>query len=268
MKFIPETLRSGTRTLASLAAISMFAIAIPTVAETVKTVNGTPIDSSVLDFYIESRTQRPAAQVSAEERAALLDELTDIYLLATQDAAAAVREDERVQAQIELQSLSLIAQNVAGQYVEGMSITDEDIQSEYARQAELAPPLQYKARHILVESQGEAAAIIDELDAGGDFESLAKERSTGPSGPNGGDLGWFSPNQMVAPFSSAVQTLEDGAYTSEPVQTDFGWHVILREGSRESEAPPLDSVRDTIRQSIQQQRFQAYLEQIRENATE
>lgn len=268
MNLMTETLRSGTRTLASFAAIVTVALTAPAMAETVRTVNGTSIDSSVLDFYIESRTQRPPSQVSAEERSAMLDELTDIYLLATQDAAAEVRKDERVQAQIELQAQSLIAQSVAGQYVEGLSITDEDIQAEYDRQAAIAPPLQYKARHILVESQGEASAIIGELDGGADFESLARERSTGPSGPNGGDLGWFSPNQMVAPFSNAVQSLDNGAYTSEPVQTDFGWHVILREDTRESEAPPLESVRDTIRQSIQQQRFQAYLENIRENASQ
>jgi peptidyl-prolyl cis-trans isomerase C len=232
-------------------------------AETVDTVNGTPIDSSVLDFYIESRTQRPAAQTSADERSTYLEELRDIYLLATQESAAEVTNDPRVKAQIELQTRSLIAQNVARRYITGINISEEDIQAEYDEQSSVAPPMQFKARHILVESQGEATAIIGELNQGGDFETLAKEKSTGPSGPNGGDLGWFSPNQMVAPFSSAVMAMEDGDYSSEPVQTEFGWHVILREDSRETEPPPLDSVRENIRQALQQKRFQAYLEQIR-----
>jgi len=268
MSLFPEPRRTGARATVSLATLVGLVAAASAGAETVTTINGTPIDSEVLDFYVQSRTQQPASQVSAEQRTALLDELTDIYLLSTQDAAEAFKNDPQIQAQLELQRQSLIAQNVAQQYIADMNVSDEEIQAAYEEQAELAPPLQYKARHILVESQGEAASIIEELDQGADFETLAKERSTGPSGPNGGDLGWFSPNQMVAPFSNAVQAMEDGAYSSEPVQTDFGWHVILREDSRESEAPPLENVRDTIRQQIQQQKFQAYLDELRANASE
>jgi peptidyl-prolyl cis-trans isomerase C len=266
------TISTGSRLagtcLSAFAFMALSASAHLALAETVSTINGADIDSSVLDFYIESRTQRPAAQASADERSALLKELEDIYLLSTQNSADELKNDPRVQAQIELQTRSLLAQNVASQVIQNMEITDEDIQAEYEQQADMAPQTQYKARHILVESQGEAAAIIDELDGGADFETLAKERSTGPSGPNGGDLGWFSPNQMVAPFSAAVQSMEDGQYSDNPVQTDFGWHVILRESSRQSEPPPLDSVRDTVRQAIQQKRFQAYLEQIRFSAGE
>ena len=264
MTLSPRSALAGTRRLAlSAGLLSVFAMSVSS-AETVATVNGEAIDSSVLDFYAQSRTQRPPEQVSAEERAALLSELTDLYLLSTQDAATAVRNDPRIQAQIELQTRSLIAQTVATQYIEGISITDEEIEAEYASQATMAPPQQFKARHILVESQGAASALIAELDGGANFEELAKEKSTGPSGPNGGDLGWFSPNQMVKPFSDAVMALENGAYSKAPVQTDFGWHVILREDSRQTEAPPLDSVRETIVQALQQQKFAAYLASLRE----
>jgi peptidyl-prolyl cis-trans isomerase C len=257
---------AGTRPLALIAGILTILAGSMTSAETVSTVNGAAIDSSVLDFYMQSRTQRPPSEVTAEERTALLGELTDLYLLSTQESAKAVRADPQMQAQIELQTRSLVAQNVATQYIAAMDITDEEILAEYQEQSTLAPPLQYKARHILVESQGAAATIITELDLGGDFEALAKEKSTGPSGPNGGDLGWFSPNQMVKPFSDAVAAMEDGQYSSTPVQTDFGWHVILREESRTTEAPPLESVRDTIVQALQQKKFQSYLEAIREGA--
>lgn len=257
---------AGTRLLALLAGLFSIVASAASSAETVSTVNGADIDSSVLDFYMQSRTQRPPAQVTAEERAILIGELEDLYLLSTQDSATAVRNDPEIQAQIELQTRSLIAQAVATQYITAMNITDEEILAEYQEQAELAPPLQYKARHILVESQGAAATIITELDTGSDFEALAREKSTGPSGPNGGDLGWFSPNQMVKPFSDAVAAMEDGQYSSSPVQTDFGWHVILREDSREAEAPPLESVRETIVQALQQQKFQSYLEEIRAGA--
>lgn len=259
---------AGTRPSALLVCLCCWLAVAHASAETVSTVNGVDIDSSVLDLYIQSRTQRPAAQATADQRSALLNELRDIYLLATQDSAAAVRKDPNIQAQIELQTRSVIAQAVASEFINSMTISDEEILAEYESQATLAPPLQFKARHILVESQGEATAIIGELDGGADFETIAKERSTGPSAPRGGDLGWFSPNQMVAPFSDAVVALEDGNYSPQPVQTEFGWHVILRESSRASEPPPLDSVRETIVQALQQRRFQTYLQEIRASASD
>lgn len=267
------TIRNGSRSAGLrlpallIGAMTVFSGSMAS-AQTVATVNGADIDSNVFDFYVQSRTQRQLAQVTAEERAILLEEITDIYLLATQDAAEQLRQEPQIKAQIELQIRSLLAQAVANDFVSNITITDEEIQAEYDSQAALAPPQQFKARHILVETQGEAKAIIGELDGGANFESLAADRSTGPSGPNGGDLGWFSPNQMVKPFSDAVALLEDGKYTAQPVQTDFGWHVILREDSRVAEAPPLDSVRETIVQALQNKKFQSYLEEIRSSATE
>ena len=268
MRLFSLSSTTGLKRLSVAGGILLLSLQVPAAAETMTTVNGLAIDSAVFDFYAQSRTQRTADQLSQEERDTLLQELKDVYLLATQTEADSVRNDPQIVAQLELQKTSLIAQTVATLYITSMDITDEEIQAEYDQQAALAPGQEYKARHILVESQGEAAAIIEELNGGADFETLARERSTGPSGPNGGDLGWFSPGQMVAPFSAAVQAMEDGDYSSEPVQTDFGWHVILREDSRDSVPPPLDSVRDTVRQAIQQRRFQAYLDELRSSATE
>ena len=259
---------AGTRLLALLTGLFSILAGTTSWAETVGTVNGVAIDSAVLDFYMQSRTQRPAAQITPQERNVLLDELKDLYLLSTQDAAESLRDDPRLQAQIELQTRTMIAQAVATQYITNITVSEEEILAEYEVQATAAPSMQFKARHILVESQGAAAAIITELDTGANFEELAKEKSTGPSGPNGGDLGWFSPDQMVKPFSDAVTTLEDGKYTAAPVQTDFGWHVILREDSREAEAPPLDSIRENVVQAVQQKKFQRYLEEIRASASE
>ena len=263
--------RNGSRTAGTRAAVSalypaLLLLALGAPAETVRTVNDVDIDSTVFDAYVLSRTQRPTAQLTAEERETLLSELADLYLLSTQESAATIRNEPRVIAQIELQTRGLVAQQVAARYIESIEVTDEEVQAEYAEQADLAPPLQYKARHILVESQGAAAAIIEELDAGGDFVELATEKSTGPTGPSGGDLGWFLPEQMVPEFSQAVVAMEDGAYTAQPVQTQYGWHVILREDSRDAEAPPLENVRDTIEQAIRQEKFQTYLQSIRDDA--
>lgn len=234
-------------------------------AESVATVNGVDIEKSTLDLYLESRTQKPVAQVTAEERDIVFKELIDIYLLTTQPQAKDLATDPKVKAQIELGYRGALAQAVATDYLATHPATDTEIRAEYAVQTELAPQLQFKARHILVETQGAAVDLISQLDSGADFAELAKTNSTGPSGPAGGDLGWFGPDQMVKPFADAVAALADGAHTSAPVQTEFGWHVILREESRTSEPPTLDSVRDVIKQRIEQENFQRYLEGLREN---
>lgn len=266
MQLINGTPRAAGILPALCAGIFGLGVTLDAGAETLKTVNGEPIDSTVFEFYVQSRANRPLAQVSAEERESLLGELTDIYLLSTQPAAREARNNPQIAAQIELQRRGILAQAVASQFFSNSAVSDEEIQAEYDEQSGMAPPMQYKARHILVESQGEATDLIAQLDDGADFVELAKNNSVGPSGPNGGDLGWFSPNQMVQPFSEATEALEDGAYTSSPVQTQFGWHVILREDSREAEAPPLDTVRDEIQQVLQQRKFQEYLDKLRADA--
>ena len=232
-------------------------------AETVATVNGVAIDSAIVDLYLSSRTQKPASEATPAERNSVITELTDIYLLTTQPGAKALANDPAVKAQIELQSRGVIAQAVAADFFANNAATDEEILSEYESQTELTPPLQFKARHILVETQAAAADLIAQLDDGADFAELAKANSTGPTGPNGGDLGWFSPEQMVKPFSDSVAALSDGAHTSEPVQTQFGWHVIMREDSRENQPPTLESVRDVIKQRVEQTKFQNYIEKLR-----
>jgi peptidyl-prolyl cis-trans isomerase C len=237
-------------------------------SDTVVTVNGAAIDSSVLDAYMENRIDKPLAQVTEEERQILLSELTDIYVLSTQESAEALEKDPRIAAQIELQTRGVLAQAVAAEFFASSTVTDEEVQAEYTEQVEQAPRVQYKARHILVPTQGAATDIIGRLDEGADFQELAKEQSTDSSGPNGGDLGWFSPNRMVKPFADAVAVLEDGKYTASPVQTEFGWHVILREESRQPEPPTLQSVRDALVQNVQQRKFQAHLEELRSNAAD
>jgi len=237
-------------------------------AQTAATVNGTDVTSDVFDMYLESRIQKPSSEATPQERTTVLDELKDIYLLTTQPRAKELAQDPRTKAQIELQTRGILAQAVATDFIANNTATDEEIMSAYKEQIALAPPLEFKARHILVETQGEAVGLIEELDGGTDFEELAKEKSTGPSGPNGGDLGWFAPNQMVPPFSQAVASLEDGAYSKTPVQTQFGWHVILREDSRETTPPTLESVRDAVKQRVEQEKLQKYVQNLRSSLDE
>ena len=248
-----------------VAVLALAGVAAESNAETLATVNGVEIDSSTFNLYLESRIQKPANQATQDERDAVFRELKDIYLLTTQPKAREVENDPRVKAQIELGYRGALAQAVAADWFANNPATEAEIADEYKTQITMAPTEQFKARHILVETQGAANDLIEQLNEGADFASLAEEHSTGPSGPGGGDLGWFSPEQMVKPFADAVAGLEDGSYTPTPVQTEFGWHVILREDSRENEPPTLDSVRDVIKQRLEQQRFQRSIEGLRES---
>ena len=226
------------------------------------TSNGADIDPQVLEVYLETRYNKPASEATPTESSAARDQLLDIYALSNQPRARELSETPYVKAQLELQRRGMLAQAVANDFLEQNAATDEEMRALYDEQVGLAP-LEFKARHILVETEEEGVALIQELDGGADFEELAKEKSTGPSGPSGGDLGWFTPERMVPEFSNAVAALADGEYTKSPVQSQFGWHVILREESRQSTPPPFESVGEVLKQQVEQRKLQDYLSELR-----
>ena len=224
-------------------------------------------EQAVVDLLLESRNQKPASQATSEERAAAVDELTNIYVMSSLPRAIELGNSPELKAQIELQEKAILFNALANDFIANNQATEQEIFNAYEEQIALSPSKEFKARHILVETQSAAVALIDELKGGADFVELAKEHSTGPSGPAGGDLGWFTPQAMVQAFSIAVAAMEDGEFTPAPVQTQFGWHVILREDSRDSPPPPLDSVRDTIKQRVEQNKFQEFMNNARTNAS-
>lgn len=226
-------------------------------------VNGIAVSQDVFDLYATTRIRKPAAELTDEEKESVISELQDIYLLADLAKKQKLDRKPEVMAQMSLQQRSVLAQALVNNYIEQNPATDEELAAEYATVTGGAQAQQYKARHILLESEADARSVIGELDGGADFAELAKSRSTGPSGPQGGDLGWFSSDSMVKPFSDAVVAMENGSYSKEPVQTQFGWHVILREESKANVPPPLDQVRDQLKPVVEQKKFQEYLEQQR-----
>jgi peptidyl-prolyl cis-trans isomerase C len=237
-------------------------------AETAMTFNGQSLDSTLVEAYISGRLQKPIEQATPQEVEALTSEITDVFLLSTLDIADELAKEPAVATQLELQRIGILARAVVSKLAEDIVITEEEIVKVYEEQIKLAPGQQYKARHILVETQGEAIEIIQALIGGADFIELAKERSTGPSGPNGGDLDWFVPGQMVREFSDAVAGLENGRYTTDPVQTQFGWHIILREDSRAAEPPPLEGVRESIVASIESEKLRAKIDEFKAESGE
>ncbi len=225
-------------------------------------------DNAVLELLLESRTKKPASQATAQERAAAIDELTNIYVISDLPRTIELGQSPQIKAQLDLQEKAILFNAFASDFLQKNPASEQEIFNAYEEQVALAPPKEFKARHILVDTQAEALALIEELQGGADFVELAKERSTGPSASSGGDLGWFTAQAMVKPFSDAVSKMEDGAFTASPVQTQFGWHVILREDSRDSTPPPLDSVRDVVKQRVEQQKFQEFMNNLRTKSAE
>ena len=223
------------------------------------------VSDEVINVLLESRSQKPANQATPAERASAIDELANIYAVTDLPAAIEMGKEPRLAAQLDLQRRAILFNAFATDYLAKNQPTDQEIFDTYQEQVLLAPQLEYKARHILVDSQGAAQSLIKQIQEGAEFSELAKEHSTGPSGPSGGDLGWFPANAMVQAFSDAVIALEDGGVTQTPVQTQFGWHVILREASRESTPPPLESVRDVIVQRVSQEKFLEFVRNLRAN---
>jgi peptidyl-prolyl cis-trans isomerase C len=159
---------------------------------------------------------------------------------------------------------------LAGEALAGIAaaaVTDEALQAAYdARYANAEPQLEYNASHILLETEEDAKEVKAKLDEGADFAEMAKEHSTGPTGPTGGALGWFGKGMMVKPFEDAVVALKVGE-VSEPVQSDFGWHVILLNEQREKPTPSLDEVRAELTSEVQQAAVSAALDEITAAAT-
>lgn len=220
----------------------------------VATVNDVKI---TLGHVIAARASLPPQYQELEDTQlfkGILDQIVQQEIL-----KQSVGEPSRsVAIQIENEQRIVIAGS-AMQNIAKAAVTDEALQAAYdAKYAGFEPGREFNAAHILVESEDEAKAIVAELEAGADFSELAKEKSTGPSGPNGGDLGWFGLGMMVAPFEQAVTDMETESI-SAPVQTQFGWHVIKLVDSRLQNVPPLELERDELASGIEDAAIRAHL---------
>lgn len=222
------------------------------------TVNGTEI---TLGQLIAMTTLLPQEYQQLPDEVlldGLLDQLIQQELLA--EAAEANMTPLR-EAGMANSARSFLASSMVEE-VASAPVTDEELQAAYDSVfADVEPATEYDASHILVETEEEAAELVTLLADGADFAELAMERSTGPSGPNGGQLGWFSQGMMVPPFEEAVMALEVGE-VSEPVETQFGWHVIILNDSRTEELPAIENIRGELEEQVRQGRVDDLLTQL------
>jgi peptidyl-prolyl cis-trans isomerase C len=232
----------------------------------VGSINGVAIPESLFRRLGLNMIQKSAEDMSDDERAAVLDQLVAIELAAADGERRELQNERTIAAELELRRLQFLASAAVERYIEDNPPREAELRELYEERTANLSGTEYKARHILVETEEEAIGVIDQLNTGRDFAELAQEFSTGPTGPNGGDLGWFGPDRMVAPFSNAVQALEVGSYSKEPVQTQFGWHVILLEDTRDQQPPGIESMRTELTTLAQRRKIEAYLNSLRESA--
>ncbi|MCK7612520.1 peptidylprolyl isomerase [Roseibium sediminicola] len=197
-------------------------------------------------------------------RKLLLDVMIDMELMAHAAREAGLDKDPDFQKQLEFLELRALRNAYLGQKIDG-GITEDTVKAAYDEQfADYEGPEELSASHILVKEKAEAEEIIKQLDEGADFAELAREKSTGPSGPNGGSLGYFTQGQMVKPFEEAALALEPGSYTKEPVETQFGWHVILLNDKRRQAKPELEEVAQGLRQQLMREAYDARMAELKD----
>lgn len=254
----------------SILIASLIAVGIgwssPSIAEekVVAKVGDIEITETELAIAEQEFAQQFARVAEDKRQGAVLAALIDIKLLAAKAGEAGLDEDERLKALVAF-TRSRELHNLYFQQQVADSVSEEDVRARFDKELEgLTPGKQVKARHILVKTEEEANEIIASLDGGADFVELAKEKSTGPSGPNGGDLGFFAKGQMVPEFEEAAFALENGAYTKQPVKTQFGFHVILREEERDEPLPTFEQAREQVLQAVMRDRYFELIERERE----
>jgi len=229
------------------------------------TVNGKAIPKSRADALIAGQTAQGQPD-SPELRKAVTEELVRREILAQEAVKKGFDKKPEVQGQIDLARQGVLIGAYLNEYVRTHPVTEDQIKKEYEEIKAKLGNKEYKARHILVETEPEANAIIAKLKKGEKFEDLAKDSKDPGSKDRGGDLGWANPASFVPPFSSAMIKLEKGKFTETPVKTDFGWHVILLEDTRELKLPQLDEAKAQISQQLQQRMVQKHIDELRAKA--
>ena len=228
-------------------------------------VNDVVISKQEFDNFAQAkRASQPEGNFSDR---AIIDEMVATEILRQEAIKQGLSDRIEIKEQIKRQETNILINALLTEKFANLSFTEEELKSEYNRLTSMNDTSEYKARHILLQTENEAVAAIEELKGGADFIELAKQKSQGPSAPNGGDLGWFKANTMVPEFAEAVQTMEKGAYSTVPVQTQFGWHVILLEDTRKVEQPTFEDVKQDIQRSLTRKTIEEYVDELQNNST-
>lgn len=235
-------------------------------AQNVAIVNGKAVPKTRLDALAQqvAKSGRP---VTPEIEGQLREEVIAREVFMQEAEKQGIATSDEFKAQMELARQTLMIRELFANYQKANPVTDADLKAEYDKFAAANGGKEYKARHILVEKEADAQAIIASLKKGGKFEDIAKKQSKDPgSGSKGGDLDWANPSSYVPEFTEALLKLKKGQTTETPVKSQFGYHIIRVDDIRSAQLPAFEEVKPQIAQQMQQQKLAAFQEELRKKA--
>ncbi|CAN5495958.1 peptidylprolyl isomerase [soil metagenome] len=235
-------------------------------AQNVAIVNGKAVPKTRLDTLAQqvAKTGRP---VTPEMEGQMREEVIAREVFMQEAEKQGIAGSDDFKAQMELARQTLMIRELFANYQKANPVTDAELKAEYDKFVAANGGKEYKARHILVEKESEATAIIASLKKGGKFEDIAKKQSKDPgSGAKGGDLDWANPSSYVPEFTEALLKLNKGQTTDTPVKSQFGYHVIRVDDIRTAKLPSFEEVKPQIAQQMQQQKLAAFQEDLRKKA--
>jgi peptidyl-prolyl cis-trans isomerase C len=235
---------------------------------TIATINGTAYSLDLFRMFYARRLQETNAQNSPEFQERAFNEFLNLVVAAQAGEARKLGDDAEVQLALELQRMNVLSTAELQAVAREAEITEDELKQAYETLKESAKRTEYKARHILMDDQTKAQEVADMVtDAEAkNFEELAKEHSLGPTADKGGDLGWFDTSTMVKPFGDAIAQLQPGEWTKQPIQTQFGWHVILLEESRDAAPPSFEEAKPGLENLVRRQKVAQALNKLRSDA--
>lgn len=228
-------------------------------------VNGQAVSQARVDAMVQ-QLQQQGQQDSPQLRAMVRDQLVLTELLRQEAQKKGLDKSAEYKSEMDAYAARLLANFYVRDWMRANPVSDAQLRAEYDAIKASLGNTEYKARHVLVESEEQAKAIIDKLAKGEKFADLAKQSKDPGSRDNGGDLGWSSPSAYVKPFADALGQLKKGDYTKAPVKTDFGYHVIQLEDTRALTPPPFDQLKPQLQQRASQQQVEKLVKELRAKA--
>jgi Parvulin-like peptidyl-prolyl isomerase len=242
-------------------------IAVAAKSSDAATVNGIPVPQSDVDALVTARVAQ-GVRDTPELREHLRDYLIKRELLAQEAIRRGIESDPEFATQLTLTKQSLLVKELLQQYGKKNEPTEKELKAEYNRYKKAMGSKEYITRHILVKDEKEAKHVVSRLREGADFTAIAKEQSIEPSlKKTDGVVDWAAASEFVQPISEALAHLKKGQYTEQPVHSTFGWHVVKIEDERPLEFPPFEQVKGNLRQTLQQEKVQKLIADLRGKAT-
>jgi peptidyl-prolyl cis-trans isomerase C len=249
-----------------LAVLAVALLPLAVMAQNIATVNGKTVPKARVDTLLQ-QAEKAGQKLTPEMQAQARDQVVIREIFAQEAEKRGIAASNDFRSQMELARQSIMIRELFDDYRKKNPVTDAEAKAEYEKFKAQASGTEYRARHILVEKEEEAKALIAQIKGGAKFEDLAKTASKDPgSGANGGDLDFAKPESYVPEFGGALTKLKKGEMTETPVKSQFGYHIIRLEDTREASFPAYDEVQGQLKQRMEQVKLQRYQEELRTKA--